>query len=166
MCSLYDRIARNILAPGAIFQLYEKYMTPCAFNVEEISPDELERSALETTSRRLMAAVLEDFAFIAMRGDPVLSPLLSFLGADILYDAVCRMAADLLEITTNAALTTESSIFDVPRIDGPIPELAKIELIFVNGVGEIRRPRRYIIYAASRYYSAQYALGERLLSVA
>ena len=93
-------------------------------------------------------------------------PLISFLEADRLYDAVCRAAADLLEMTTNLPLATGSSIFDAIRIASPILELVKIELIFVNGPGGIIWPGRYIIYADSRYYAAQFTFCGRLLSVA
>ena len=76
------------------------------------------------------------------------------------------MEADLNEITTDAPIAREFTIFDVLRIDAPILELAKIGPIFVNGAEKIRWPGRYIIYAASRYYAAQFTLGGRLLSVA
>ena len=110
-------------------------MTPCAVDVGEISPVELTKSARETTLRRLLPGVLGDFSGISVRGESMIFPLISFLEADVLYDAVCRMAADLLEMTTNLPLATGSSIFDALRIDGPILEMAKIELLFVNGPG-------------------------------
>ena len=44
-CRIYDRSTHFTLAPGDISQLYEKYMTPGAFDVEEISPSELARCA-------------------------------------------------------------------------------------------------------------------------
>ena len=59
-----------MIASGAIFQLYDKYMTPGAFDVEAISPIEIERRERETKSSRLHPAVLQDSAGIAMVEKP------------------------------------------------------------------------------------------------
>ena len=64
--------------------------------------------------------------------ESLLSPLLSFLEDVLFCDAARRAAAELLDVSTNAPLKTESRIFDLLHIDGPILKIANIELIFVN----------------------------------
>ena len=155
-----------MLSSGSIFQLYEKYMEPREVETGGISPIELMRIAQETTFCRLLPCAMEDFSGIAVSGGSVIFPLISFLEADGIYDAVCQAAADVLMTTTSLPLATGPSIFDAISIDSPILRLAKIELIFVNGPGAIMRPGRYIIYADSRYYAAQFESGGRFLSVA
>ena len=165
MRRLYDKSTRNVLAPGAIFQLYEKYMAPGAFDVEGISTNELERYAMEATTRRFLPEVSDDFPRISIRGGPRLFLMISFLEAAIFYDAVCRMVADLIGVTTTSSIMKLSSIFDVLRIDAPILEIAKIELIFVNGAekldgqgGILFTPRRVTKMRNLQWANAYYLL--------